>query len=84
MFNTWKFSGKTRTVPLSEGKKSTEYLISPTCLQTLLAHHRNHPNDKVGRHALRLYSDDEIQEMLTHIPPAWWVSQSFYDAANKE
>ena len=84
MINKWKFSGKTRTGYGEGSKRYTEYLITPTILQNHLAHYRNHPRDMVGRQTLRLYSDEQIQKMLTYIPQTWWVSEKFYNEHKEE
>ena len=80
-------TGNTRSSNIEvdgRSKKQTYLEIKPTLLQALLMHYRRHPNDKSARHALRLYSDEEIDNFLAVLPETLWISEKEYQRREKE
>ena len=70
------YTGRTKTVKTQNG---TSYLaeVSPTCLQNLLHHVRQHPNDKCGLNALGPQVREMLPELMPLLPPVsmgWWIT----------
>ena len=70
------YTGRTQTLKTQSG---TSYLaeVSPTCLQNLLHHVRQHPNDKCGLNALSSQVREMLPELIPLLPPVsmgWWIT----------
>jgi hypothetical protein len=69
------YTGRTKVLKTQNGiTKFAE--IKPTCLQNLLNHVRNHPNDEVGLKALGPQVRAMRQELIDLLPQTtmgWWV-----------
>ncbi len=47
--------------------------LKPTTLQTVVAHARRHPNDKIGWNALPKSVQDNFEECCKVVPQSWIV-----------
>ena len=77
----FNLTGETRTNRIDvdgRSRKQKWVEIKPTVLQRSLAHYRNHPNCQHARAALRLYTDEEIEAMVSQIPKTWWMLEKDY------
>lgn len=82
------YTGKTRVLKTQNGITHLSE-IKPTCLQNLLNHVVQHPNDEVGLNALGPQvraMREELFKLLPHTTQGWWVvtSRKEFNRKNKD